>query len=130
MKFEIGMRGVHTIAVAMEHTSHAVGNPGVEVLSTPMLTSFSEIAGHNAVVAACVEGQATVGFHNDLHHLAATPLGAAVTVTAILTKIDGKRLTFAIDGHDEARQIVKGIHERHVVRLDEFLASAAGGGPS
>ena len=69
------------------------------------------------------------GFHNDLNHLAATPLGAVVTVTATLTKIDGKRLSFAIDGHDEAGQIVGGIHERYVVRLDEFLASAGGGGP-
>ena len=130
MRFEIGMRGVHTVTVAMEHTAHAVGNPGVEVLSTPMLTLFSEIAGHDAVVAACEEGHATVGFHNDLRHLAATPLGAVVTVTAVLTKIDGKRLTFAIDGHDEACQIVTGIHERYLVRLDEFLASAAGAGPS
>ena len=36
------------------------------------------------------------------------------------------RLTFTIYGHDEGQQIVKGVHERSVVRLDEFLADARG----
>ena len=127
MKFEIGMSGVHTTVVGPEHTAHAVGNPGVEVLSTPMLTLFCEIAGHNAVVSAYDEGHTSVGFHNDLHHLAATPVGAVVTVTATLSSLEGRRLTFTIDGHDEERRIVKGVHERFVVRLDEFLAEAHGG---
>ncbi len=127
MKFEIGMSGIHTTSVGPEHTAHAAGNPGVEVLSTPMLTLFCEIAGHNAVVSAYDEGHTSVGFHNDLYRLAATPVGAAVTVTATLSSIEGRRLTFTIDGHDEERRIVKGVHERFVVRLDEFLAEAHGG---
>ncbi len=126
MTFEIGMTGVHTTAVGPEHTAHAVGNPGVEVLSTPMLTLFCEMAGHNAIHAAYGEGHTSVGFHNDLYHLAATPVGAVVTVTATLSSIDGKRLTLTIDGHDEKQRIVKGVHERFVVRLDEFLAGARG----
>ena len=127
MKFEIGMIGEHTTAVGPEHTAHAVGNPGVEVLSTPMLTLFCEMAGHNAVVSAYDEGHTSVGFHNDLYHLAATPVGAVVTVTATLTSIERRRLTFTIDGHDEEQRIVKGVHEGFVVRLDEFLADARGG---
>ena len=122
MKFEIGMTGVHTVTVGPEHTAHAVGNPGVEVLSTPTLTLFCEIAGHNAVSPAYDDGDSSVGFHNDLYHLAATPVGGIVTVTATLTAIEGKRLTLTIDGHDENRQIVRGIHERYVIRLDAFLA--------
>ena len=126
MDFEIGMTGVHTTAVGPKHTAHAVGNPGVEVLSTPMLTLFCEIAGHNAIVAVYDEGHTSVGFHNDLYHLAATPVGAVVTVTATLSAIENRRLTFTIDGHDEEQQIVKGVHELFIVRLDEFLAEARG----
>ena len=126
MEFEIGRTGVHTTAVGPKHTANAVGNPGVEVLSTPMLTLFCEIAGQNAIVAVYDEGHTSVGFHNDLYHLAATPVGAVVTVTATLSAIENRRLTFTIDGHDEEQQIVKGVHERFVVRLDEFLAEARG----
>ena len=79
------------------------------------------------MVSAYDEGHTSVGFHNDLYHLAATPVGAAVTVTATLSSIEGRRLTFTIDGHDEERRIVKGVHERFVVRLDTFLAEASGG---
>jgi len=126
MHFQIGITGVHTTAVEPEHTAHAVGNPGVEVLSTPMLTLFCEIAGHNAIFDLYDKGYTSVGFHNDLYHLAATPVGSIVTVTATLLTIENRRLTFTIDGHDEEQQIVKGVHERSVVRLDKFLADARG----
>ena len=126
MHFQIGMTGVHTTAVEQEHTAHAVGNPGVEVLSTPMLTLFCEIAGHNAIVDVYDKGYTSVGFHNDLYHLAATPVGSIVTVTATLLTIENRRLTFTIDGHDDEQQIVKGVHERSVVRLDKFLADVRG----
>ena len=127
MKFQIGMTGVHTTAVELEHTAHAVGNPGVEVLSTPMLTLFCEIAGHNAIFDLYDTGYTSVGFHNDLYHLAATPVGSIVTVTATLSTIENRRLTFTIDGHDEEQRIVKGVHERSVVRLEKFLAEARSG---
>ena len=126
MHFQIGMTGVHTTAVGPEHTAHAFGILGGEVLSTPMLTLFCEIAGHNAIFDLYDTGYTSVGFHNDLYHLAATPVGSIVTVTATLSTIENRRLTFTIDGHDEEQQIVKGVHERSVVRLDKFLADARG----
>lgn len=122
MTFEIGMTGSYTATVEPGHTADAVGNPGVAVLATPTLTLFCEMAAHHAIVDAFEPGQSSVGFHNDLYHLAATPVGETVTVTARLSAIDGKRLTFDISGRDGTNEIVKGIHERVLVRLDAFLA--------
>ena len=122
MSFVVGLTGTHTATVRPEDTAHAAGNPGFHVLSTPILTLFCEIAGHNACVDHYPPGVSTVGIHNDLHHLAPTPVGRMVTVTATLAAIDGKRLTFEMTGDDGVSPIVRGIHERFLVDIEAFLA--------
>jgi len=121
-QFAIGMKGVYTVRVEPQHTAHALGNAGVHVLATPTLILFCEIAGHNAIYPHFAPGQGSVGYHNDLWHLAATPPGRSVTVEATIREIDRKRLIFDITGHDDRAQIVRGTHERIVVDLEKFLA--------
>ena len=122
MTFVIGMTGTHTAMVADAHTAHALGNDGVHVLATPMMILFCEIATHNTIAAQLTAGEASVGTHVDIHHLAATPVGGVVTVEATLTAIDDRRFTFAVEGRDDHRQICRGIHERVVVDRERFLA--------
>ena len=121
-QFTVGMKGVHVVRVEPQHTAHAWGNVGVPVLATPILILFCEIAGHNAIFRNFKPGEGSVGYHNDLWHLAATPVGGTVTVEATIREIDRKRLIFDVTGHDERAQVVRGTHERIVVDLDKFLA--------
>lgn len=125
MSFTVGMKGVHRVRVEAAHTAHALGNTGVHVLATPMLVLFCEMAGHDAVYRAFAPGESSVGYHNDLWHLAATPVGGLVTIEATIREIDRKRLIFDVTGHDDRAQIVKGTHERIVVDLEKFLAKLA-----
>jgi predicted thioesterase len=122
MAIAVGLKGVFTRTVAPEDTAHAQGNPGVHVLSTPTLSLFCEMACHDAVVRHFAPDQSTVGIHNDFWHLAATPVGETVRIEAELVEIDRKRLKFTIAGWDERNQIVRGIHERFLVNLPEFIA--------
>lgn len=41
-----------------------------------------------------------MGTHVDVSHTAATPLGLTITVEAVLTKREGRRLEFAVVAHD------------------------------
>ena len=122
-QFTVGMKGVHVVRVEPQHTAHAWGNVGVPVLATPILILFCEIAGHNAIFRNFKPGEGSVGYHNDLWHLAATPVGGTVTVEATIREIDRKRLIFDVTGHDERAQVVKGTHERIVVDLDKSWQS-------
>ena len=123
MPFTVGMKGVHRCTVTAADTAHAVGNPGVHVLATPQLILFCEMASYNAIADAMDDKTASVGIHVDIHHMAATPVGEDIEITATLTEIDRRRHVFEITGHDARNQIVRGIHERFLVDLDEFLAS-------
>ena len=123
MTFTLGMTGVHRCVVAAADTAHAMGNPGVHVLATPRLALFCEMASYNAIAPEFDDTTASVGIHLDLHHLAATPVGETVEISATLVEIDRRRHRFEITGHDDRNRIARGFHERFLVDLDEFLAS-------
>lgn len=62
----------------------------------------------------------TVGTHVNLSHVAATPPGLAVHVRGQLTKIDGRKLTFALEADDGVDLISKGTHERFIIYRSKF----------
>jgi fluoroacetyl-CoA thioesterase len=62
----------------------------------------------------------TLGTRVDLSHLAATPPGFTVEVTATLTAVEGRKLTFAIRARDDMEAITEGRHERHVIDAERF----------
>lgn len=64
----------------------------------------------------------TLGTHINVSHLAATPEGLEVTVTARLVAVEGKKLSFEVEAHDGVDLISKGTHERFVVMRDKFVA--------
>ena len=67
----------------------------------------------------------TVGTHVDLSHEAATPPGCEVRVEVELLEVDGRRLVFRAEAHDDAARICRGRHERFVVDAERFEARLA-----
>ncbi len=61
----------------------------------------------------------------DIRHLAPTPLGGVVTVTAEVKEIAGRRIQFEILARDEREDIGTGQHERVVVETDRFMEKLA-----
>ncbi len=119
---EPGLTGEVTWEVTEERTAHALGNTGVYVLTTPMLLNLLEHAAIKALEPALAEGQASVGTHLDVRHLAATPVGMTVTARARLVGVGGRRLTFEVEAEDEREPVARGTHERFVVDMARFLA--------
>jgi len=67
----------------------------------------------------------SLGTHVDLSHLAATPPGMTVEVTATVTAVEGRKVAFAIRAHDGVDTISEGHHERHVIDAARFDAKVA-----
>jgi fluoroacetyl-CoA thioesterase len=65
-------------------------------------------------------GEGSVGVLVDFSHTAATPPGLTITVTATLTKVDGRKLEFEVRGHDGVDEIGGGRHRRAVVKWERF----------
>lgn len=107
------------------HSADTHGNPGVNVFTTPVLCEWSEEAAVLAVQDQLDAGMITLGTRIDLTHLAATPIGMRVKVTATLKEIDGRKLIFAVEGYDEKEKISECVHERFIVNKSRFLQKVA-----
>ena len=120
-----GMTGEVTRVVTDDLTAHAMDNAGVKVLATPILVMLIEQAAIRAIQPALGEGQSSVGTHVDVRHLAATPVGMTVTARARLVAVDGRKLTYEVEAHDEHEPVARGTHERFVGDTHRFLARVA-----
>ena len=92
-----------------------VGGDGV--FSTPSMIGLMERAGIEAVQKHLPEGHTTVGFEVNVKHFAATPKGKTVKVRAELTGIDGKKLTFNVEAHDDEKKVGAGTHRRAIIAV-------------
>lgn len=66
----------------------------------------------------------SVGTGIRLSHEAATPPGLTVTVSGELQQVRGRKLTFALQGHDGVDLISTGSHERYVIDAARFSQKA------
>ena len=62
----------------------------------------------------------TVGTHIDISHIAATPPGLSVSAKVRLIEVDGRRLVFEIEAHDDVDLIARGRHERFIINKNKF----------
>ena len=90
---------------------------GDGVLSTPSMIGLMERAGIQAVQAHLPEGHTTVGFEVHVKHFGATAKGQQVTVRAELIEIDGRKLRFKVEAHDQDKKVGDGTHRRAIVQI-------------
>jgi predicted thioesterase len=106
------------------------GNPGVEVLATPVVVGWLEDAAIRALQPYLEPGQGSVGTMVSMKHLAATPAGMTVRAMATVKVVDGRRILFSVEAHDEKEKVAEGEHERFIVNMAKFLERVAQKTPS
>ena len=116
----IGREGRAEIIVDDIHTAPRVGSGLIRVLATPVMINLMEAAALDAVEALLPDGHQSLGIHLDVTHNAATPVGMRVVATARLVGVEGRRLKFEVEAHDEKEKIGGGTHERVVVNVERF----------
>lgn len=121
MPLQPGVVGEVQHRVTPETFATRWGNPGIEVLATPVVVGWLEDAAIRAVQPYLEPGQGSVGTMVSMKHLAATPAGMMVRATATVTEVDGRRIRFSVEAHDEKEKIAEGEHERFIVNMSKFL---------
>lgn len=107
--------------VGDDDTALALGSGSLEVLATPRLLAWCEAA--TCAALDLPDGQTSVGTRVALEHLAASPVGATVEVSAELAYEDGRLRRFTVAARDVERGKVVGTGEvtRVVVDVERFL---------
>ena len=113
-----------TFTVGDDDTALAVGSGTLPVLGTPRLLAWCEAATCAALEPELAEGSTSVGTRIALEHLAASPVGAEVEVTASEVYSDGRLRRFSVAARHVADGRVVGSGEvtRVVVDAERVLS--------
>ena len=112
------------ITVSENLLACSVGSGIVNVYATPMMIALMEHASATLLSQFLDEGETSVGVMMNTTHDAATPCGMKVKVTAEITNVDRKKVSFKIVAKDEKDIIGTATHDRFIVNKDKFEAKA------
>ena len=62
----------------------------------------------------------SVGTSVDIKHLAATPVGAEITLNAEIIDVGDSRILFKVSAKDKVELIGEGKHERYIINIPRF----------
>jgi fluoroacetyl-CoA thioesterase len=116
----LGRTTTREFVVSDADTAAAVGSGSLPVLGTPILLAWSEAA--TCAVLDLSGGQTSVGTRVALEHLAASPVGATVAVTATVAYVDGRLVRFTVEARMGDLLVGSGEITRVVVDADRFLS--------
>ena len=119
----IGTTAERVFTVSATDTAAELGSGDLDVLATPRLLAWCERMTCEAVGPELRSQDTTVGTRVSLEHLVASPIGAEITVTAAVTYVDGRLLTFEVNAVDAGgRLVATGEVRRVTVDRERFLA--------
>jgi predicted thioesterase len=119
--FSVGMTREENFQVVEEHAAAHVGSGGSRVLATPWMIAFMERVAFRLLEEHLPEGESSVGVLVDVRHLAPTPVGKSVRVTAEISELKGSKVRFVLQAWDQVEKVGEGNHHRVVINEARFL---------
>lgn len=119
---EKGLSAQSRTTVVRENTAETMGSGDMPVFATPAMVALMENAAMTAVAEALPAGSTTVGSEMNCTHIKPSGMGTEITATAVLTAVEGRKLTFNVGARDAEGMIGEGVHVRYVVDREKFLS--------
>ena len=110
---EKGVAAQSRTTVCEANTAAAMGSGDMPVFATPAMV---------AVAPGLPEGAATVGAEMNVSHIKPSGLGAEIVASAVVTAVEGRKITFNVGARDAEGMIGEGTHVRFIVDRERFLA--------
>jgi fluoroacetyl-CoA thioesterase len=109
-----GLLKVTRIVVDRERTIGFIGEES-RVYATPSLVRDIEQTCRDLLMEHADVGEDSVGMEISVRHIAPTLLGMEVEITATVSAVENRKVTFAVSAKDELEPIGDGTHTRFVV---------------
>jgi 2-hydroxychromene-2-carboxylate isomerase/predicted thioesterase len=122
---EVGARIRYRAIPTKAEAASALGNTGVDAVSTQALIIYLEHACHSLMAPNYAPGEGSVGFKVAVEHLAPAFPGAPVDVDAVVSDGNGRSYVFDVSLRQGERVVMRGSHTRVVVDLAKFRAKAS-----
>ena len=103
MELKKGLSSQSSVTVSAGNTAAVMGSGDLDVFATPAMVALMENAAMNVT------------------HIKPSGLGAEIVATAVLTGVEGRKLTFNVGARDAEGMIGEGIHIRYAVDRRRFM---------
>ncbi|MCX5889809.1 MAG: thioesterase family protein [Deltaproteobacteria bacterium] len=120
MAIEVGMKHEKRLKTGPEHSAQKFFQGVPDVFGTPFLGGLFEGTSAELMAAHLAPGELSVGVTMNLRHTAPTPLGMEVRAVTEVTSVDGRKITFKVEGFDEKEKIGEAVHERFIINAEKF----------
>jgi predicted thioesterase len=120
-ELKAGARAEASETVNGENTARFLGSGDLDVYATPAMIALMEKAAVQTTALFLPEECSTVGTSVNIKHIAASPLGANIRAEALLTGLDGRKLSFEVRAWDDKELIGEGLHERFIIEKKKFM---------
>lgn len=123
--------GIFLVRCVLVEKNKTIGFMGDEgrVYATPYLIGDIEYTCRNLILEHAEPNEDSVGMEVAIKHLAPTLPGSTVEITATVTAVEGRKVTFAVTAKDEIDTISSGSHTRFVIdkakTIERLKAKAA-----
>jgi predicted thioesterase len=109
-----GVQSTTQLTVDRDRTIDFMGE-AARVYATPVLVRDIEVACRNLLLQHLDAGEDSVGTRVEIDHVAATLLGMQVELNVRVVELNGRTVTFEIEGRDSVEPICRGRHSRFIV---------------
>lgn len=119
---EKGLSAQSKVTVDGGNVAATMGSGDLQVFATPAMVALMENAAMKAVADHLPEGSTTVGAEMNVTHIKPSGVGAEIVASAVLTEVEGRKLTFNVGARDAEGMIGEGVHVRYVVDREKFMS--------
>jgi predicted thioesterase len=109
-----GVQSTTQLTVDRDRTIDFMGE-AARVYATPVLVRDIEVACRNLLLQHLDAGEDSVGTRVEIDHVAASLLGMQVELSVRVVEVNGRAVTFEIEGRDSVEPICRGRHSRFIV---------------
>ena len=121
MPISTGLSAQQAFTVGDDDTAAALGSGELPVLGTRSRLAWSEATSIAALSEELTDAETSVGTRITLEHLAPSPVGCEVAVTASVAHVDGRLVRFTVAATDAGTLVGSGEVTRVVVDRSRFL---------
>jgi fluoroacetyl-CoA thioesterase len=120
MAITVGMKHEVRLKTGPEHSAQKFFHGVPDVFGTPFLGGLFEGTSAELMAPHLEPGEQSVGISMNLSHTAPTPLGMEVRAVTEVTGVEGRKVTFKVEGFDAKEKIGEAVHERFIINAEKF----------
>ena len=126
MAITVGMKHEVRLKTGPEHSAQKFFHGVPDVFGTPFLGGLFEGTSAALMAPHLGPGEQSVGISMNLKHTAPTPLGMEVRAVTEVTLVEGRKITFKVEGFDAKEKIGEAVHERFIINAEKFQQRVEG----